>query len=76
MCIEAIVWNLLHLGESRRCKKGLERLLHVSSFGSRQRFSLSRQSFLVLCHDNGFCVTTGFGLGKAFLGHGCGCSLS
>ena len=42
MCIEAVVWNLLHLGESSRCIKGLERLLHVGGFGSRQRFSLSR----------------------------------
>ena len=37
---------------------------------------LSRQSFLVLCHDSGFCVTIGFGLGKVFLGRGCGCPLS
>ena len=37
---------------------------------------MSRQSLLVLCHDSGFCVVTGFGLGKVFLGRGRGCSLS
>ena len=51
MCIEAVVWNLLQLGESWRCIKGLERLMLVSRFESQQRFSLSQQSFLVMCHD-------------------------
>ena len=69
MCIEAVVWNLLHLGESWRCKKGLERLLHIGRFGSRHRFSLSRQSFLVLCRDSRFCVVIGFGMSRVFLGH-------
>ena len=53
MCIEAVVWNLLHLGESWKCKKCLERLLHAGQFGSRQRFSGSPQSFW-------FCVATWF----------------
>ena len=41
-----------------------------------QRFSLSRQSFLVPCHDSGFCVMTGFGLSRVFLGRDRGCPLS
>ena len=68
MCIKVVVWNLLHLRESWRCRKGPERLLHVGRFGSRQRFSLSRQSFLVLCRDSGFCVVKGFSMGRVFLG--------
>ena len=44
MCVEAVVWNLLHLGESWRCKKGPERLLHVGKFGRNRAFW--------------FCVTT------------------
>ena len=76
MCIEAVVWNSLQLGEIWRCRKGLERLLHVGRFGLRQRFSLSWQSFLVLCRDSRFGVATGFGLGRVFLGRGHGCSLS
>ena len=27
---------------------------------------MSRQSFLVLCHECGLCVVTGFGLGNVF----------
>ena len=38
MCIEAVVWNLLHLGESWRCRKDLERLLYVA--------------VVALCRDN------------------------
>ena len=76
MCIEVVVWNLLQLGESWRYRKGPERLLPVGRFGSRQRFSLSRQSFLVMCRDSGFCVAIGFGLGRVFLGRSRGCSLS
>ena len=30
--IEAVAWNLLHLGESWRCRKGPERLLHAGKF--------------------------------------------
>ena len=52
--------ELLQLGESWRCRKGLERLLPVGRFGSRQRFSLSQQSFLVLCRDMVLCVVTWF----------------
>ena len=69
MCIEAIVSNLLQLGESWRCRKGPKRLLHIGRFRSRQRF-------MVLCRDSGFCVVTGFGLSRVFLGRGHCCSLS
>ena len=55
--------------------KGLERLLPVAMFGLQQRFFLSRQGFLVPCHDSGFYVSTGFSLSRVFLGRGCGCSL-
>ena len=67
-CIEAIVRNSLQLGESWRCKKGPERLLHVGRFGLRH-------IFLVMCRDGGVCVATGLGLGRVFLGRGRGCSL-
>ena len=46
MCIEAVVWNLLKLGESWRCKKGPERLLPVGRFVSQQSFSMSQQKVL------------------------------
>ena len=29
-----------------------------------------------MCHDSGFCVATGFGLGRVFLVHDRGCSMS
>ena len=44
--------------------------------GSRQGFSWSRSSFLVLCRDSGFCFLIGLGLGTVFLGHNSVCSLS
>ena len=68
MCIDTVVSKLLHMGECWRWRKGLERLLQVGRFSSQHGFSLSRQSFLVLCRDNGFCVATGFGFWKGVLG--------
>ena len=55
--------------------KGSERLMYFGRFGLRQRFSLSRQSFLLLCRNSGFCVATRFGLGRVFLGGGHGFSM-
>ena len=45
---------------SWRCRKGPERLLPVGKFGLRQMFSLSRQSFLILCRDMILYVATWF----------------
>ena len=56
--------------------KGVKRLLPVGRFGSRQRFSLSRLSLLVLCRDMVLCVVTWFlgyrrllGRDRGFPGH-------
>ena len=37
---------------------------------------LCRDKALWLCHNSGFCVAIGFGLSRALLGRGRGCSLS
>ena len=34
MCIEVVVWNILHLGESWGCRKGAGGLLPIGGFGS------------------------------------------
>ena len=52
MCIE-VVWSLLPLGESGKCRKSPERLLHAGHFGSRQ-------SCLALCRNMVLYVTTWF----------------
>ena len=43
-----------------RCRNDPDGLLPVFGFGSRQRFSLSRQSFLALCRNMDLCVATWF----------------
>ena len=59
MCIKAVVWSLLPLGESWKCRKIPEILLHAGQFGLLQGFSWSRQS----------CFLLVLGCDKGFLGH-------
>ena len=65
-CIEAEVLNSSNLGclerkkKGWKCRKDPKRLLPIFGFGSRQRFSLSRQIFLALFHYMVLCVTIWF----------------
>ena len=54
MCIKAVVGKLLHLGESWRCRKGPERLLHVGQFCDRDFLSCDRASDSVSQHGSLF----------------------
>ena len=55
MCIEAIVWNILQLRESWRCRKGPKRSLLVGRFGSRQKFSVTTELFGSVSQHGSLC---------------------